>query len=149
MRVEGQLTIHGSRAAVWSAVSDIENAAKIVSGIQNVDIVERPAKGLVGLRWRETRILFGEPATVEKWVTDAADNEFYTARATEKGFVFLTTTRVSEGPDGIIVTSSHDSLPQTFAAKMQSIPMALFFRGVIRKAIMQDLNDIKAAVERA
>jgi hypothetical protein len=27
-------------------------------------------------------------------------------------------------------------------------PMVFFFRGVIRKALLQDLNDIKAAVER-
>jgi len=29
-----------------------------------------------------------------------------------------------------------------------SIPMRLFFKGVIKKALLQDLNDIKAAVER-
>jgi hypothetical protein len=29
-----------------------------------------------------------------------------------------------------------------------SIPMGLFFKGVARKALLQDLNDIKAAVEK-
>jgi len=28
-----------------------------------------------------------------------------------------------------------------------SIPMGLFFKGGIKKAILQDLNDIKSAVE--
>lgn len=29
-----------------------------------------------------------------------------------------------------------------------SLPMGLLFKGVARKALLQDLNDIKAAVER-
>jgi hypothetical protein len=30
-----------------------------------------------------------------------------------------------------------------------TIPMRLFFKGVIKKAVLQDLNDIKAVVEAA
>ncbi|WP_028104295.1 SRPBCC family protein [Pseudoduganella violaceinigra] len=148
MLVEAQLTINGTKAETWAAVADIEHAAQIVSGIEKIEIIEKPPTGLVGLRWRETRILFGEPATVEKWVTEAAENEFYRTRAEDKGFVFLTTIRLEEGSGGTRVSSSHDSLPQTLAARLQAIPMALFFKGAIRKAIMQDLADIKAAVER-
>ena len=66
MLVEAQVTIHGSKAAIWAAITNIENAADIIGGIENIEIVEKPANGLVGLRWRETRLLFGKPATVEK-----------------------------------------------------------------------------------
>jgi len=148
MLVQAKLTINGSKAAVWDAVSDIGNAASFISGIEKIEIIEEPANGLAGLRWRETRILFGEPATVEKWVTESSEHEYFTTRAEQQGFVFLTTTRLAEEGGALTVTSSHDSQPQTFAAKLQAIPMGLFFRGAIRKAIMQDLNDIKAAVER-
>jgi len=148
MLVQAKLTINGSKADVWDAVTDIENASTLISGVEKIEIVEKPSSGLVGLRWRETRILFGEPATVEKWVTEAAEREFYTTRAEQQGFVFLTTTHLAEEGGAVTVTSSHDSQPQTFAAKLQSIPMGLFFKGTIRKAIMQDLNDVKAAVER-
>src|SRR5262249_8197126 len=103
---------------------------------------------LVGLRWRETRMLFGKPATAEKWITDAAENAFYKTRAEENGFVFLTTMSISESSGGMTLTSSHDSQPQTIVARLQSIPMGLLFKGVMKKAILQDLNDIKAAVEQ-
>jgi hypothetical protein len=46
------------------------------------------------------------------------------------------------------LTSSHDSQPQTIVTRLLSIPMGLLFKGVARKALLQDLNDIKAAVER-
>jgi hypothetical protein len=148
MIVEAQVTINASKAAIWAAITDIENAAETISGIENIEVVEKPANGLVGLRWRETRMLFGKPPTVEKCVTDAAENEFYKTRAEDGGFVFLTTMRLSENGDGMTLTSSHDSQPQTFVAKLMTIPMGLFFKGVIKQAALQDLNDIKAAVEQ-
>lgn len=148
MFVEAQVTINGSKAAIWAAITDIENASKIISGIESIEIVETPANGIVGLRWRETRLLFGKPATAEKWITDAVENEFYTTRAEDNGFVFLTTMRISESSGGIMVTSSHDSQPQTILAKLQAIPMGLLFKGVVKKAVLQDLNDIKSAVEQ-
>src|ERR1700745_34854 len=113
MIVEAQVTINGSKAAVWKAMTNIENASETISGIENIEVVEKPANGLVGLRWRETRMLFGKPATAEKWITDAAENAFYKTRAESDGFVFLSTMSVSEDSDGIILTSLHDSVPQS------------------------------------
>jgi hypothetical protein len=148
MIVEAQVTINGSRAALWAAITDIENAAEIISGIEKIEVLEKPANGLVGLKWQETRMLFGKPATVEKWITNAAENEFYTTRAEDRGVVYLTTMSISESRGGMVLTSSHDSKPHGFAARLMSLPMFLF-KGVAKKAILQDLNDIKSAVEQA
>lgn len=146
MIVEAQLPIRGSRAALWAAITNIEEAAKIISGIEKIEIVKKPGAGLTGLRWRETRLLFDKPETVEKWITDAVENEFYTTRAESDGFVFRTTMRISESSNGMTLISSHATEPQGFAAKLKSMPMFLF-KGVIKKSILQDLNDIKSTVE--
>ena len=147
MIVEAQVTINGSKAAIWAAISNIENAAAFIRGIEKIEVVEKPAHGLVGLRWRETRKLFGESTAVEKWITDAAENEFYKTRAEDSGFVFLTTNKISESSGGMTLTSSHETKPQGIVARLKSLPMFLF-KGVIKKAILQDLNDIKVAVEQ-
>ena len=147
MIVETQVTINGSKAATWTVMTDIEHAAEIISGIEKIEIVEKPANGLVGLKWRETRLLFDEPTTVEKWITDAVDDEFYKTRAESDGNVFITTTRIVESGNGITLTSAHDTQPQGIVAKLRATPMFLF-KGVIKKAILQDLNDIKSAVEK-
>src|SRR4051812_40642248 len=60
MIVEAQVTISGSRAAIWAAITNIENASEFISGIKSIEVVEKPANGLVGLKWRETRMLFGK-----------------------------------------------------------------------------------------
>ena len=147
MFVEAQVTINGSKAAVWAAITDIENASKTISGIENIEVVEKPPNGLVGLRWRETRMLFGKPATAEKWITDAVENEFYKTKAESDGFVFICTKGISESSNGITLTESHESRPQSFVRKL-SLPMLFLFKGVVKKALLQDLNDIKAAVEQ-
>ncbi len=147
MLVEVQVTINGSRAAIWAAITDIANAAEIISGIEDIEVLEKPANGLVGLKWRETRMLFGKPATADKWITDAVENEFYKTRAEDGGFVFLSTISISESSGGMTLTSCHDSRPQSLGARIMSIPMGLLFKGVAKKALLQDLNDIKAAVE--
>lgn len=148
MLVEARVTINGSKAAIWAAMTNIENSAEIIRGIEKIEVLERPATGLVGLKWRETRTLFGKPATAEKWITEAAENEFYKTRAESDGFVFLSTTSIAESRGGMTLTSSHDSKPQSIVARLISIPMGLLFKGVARKALLQDLYDIKAAVER-
>jgi hypothetical protein len=147
MIVEERVTINGSRAAIWAVIADIENAPETISGIEDIQVVDKPAHGLVGLKWRETRMLFGKPATAEKWITDAAENEFYRTRAESDGFIFLSTMSISENSGGSTLTSTHDSRPQSLGKKLLSIPMMFLFRGVAKKAILQDLNDIKAAVE--
>ena len=63
-------------------------------------------------------------------------------------FVFLTTKTISESGGGTTLTECHESNPQSIVAKLMSIPMRLFFKGVIKKAALQDLNDVKAAVEQ-
>lgn len=148
MLVDVQVTINGSKTAIWDAITNIEHAAQFISGIEKIEILDKPTSGLVGLKWRETRILFGKPATADKWITDAAENESYSTRAESDGFIFLSTIRIEESNGGMTLTSIHDSQPQTLATKIMAIPMSLFFKGVAKKALMQDLVDIKAAVER-
>lgn len=148
MITEAQITINGSTAAVWAVIANIEGAAEIISGIEKIEVVERPTTGILGWKWRETRILFGKPATVEKVIIAGLENEFFTTESKEGGFMFSTYNRIWEGDGGTILRSQHETRPQGFVASLKSLPM-VFFKGVIKKAILQDLNDIKAAVEQA
>ena len=148
MTVSASITINATKAAVWAATTDIARFAELLSGVEKIEVVVKPATDLVGLRWKETRILFGKPATVEKWITEAKENDYYTTRAEQDGFVFVTTNRISGSDGDVKLTGIHETQPQGIVAKLKALPM-VFFKGVIKKAILQDLDDIKAAVERA
>jgi Polyketide cyclase / dehydrase and lipid transport len=147
MIIEAQVPINGSKEAVWAAMTNIEQVAKIISGIEKVEIVERPTNGIIGLKWRETRMLFGKLATVEKAVMAGAENEFFSTESREGGFVFSASNLIRENEDGVLLRSRHTINPQGFTAMLKSLAM-VFFKGMVKKAILQDLNDIKAAVER-
>lgn len=147
MIIEAQVSINSTLSDVWAVVTDIENSADFLSGVERIEIVQRPATGLVGLRWRETRIYFGKPATVEKQITEVVENEYYKSRAEDSGFVFITKMSLADIGGGIVLTSSHDTQPQGIISKLKSTPMFLF-KGVIRKALMRDLDEIKARAEK-
>jgi len=44
MLVEARIAINGSKAAVWAAIIDIENASEIISGIEGIEVVAKPAR---------------------------------------------------------------------------------------------------------
>ncbi len=74
--VEAEVTINGTRGAIWAVISNIQEASQFINGIEKIEVLEKPAKGLVGLKWQETRMYFGKPATAEKWITDVKRAEF-------------------------------------------------------------------------
>ena len=133
MIVEAQVTINGSREAVWAKITDIENAAKNISSIEKVEILERPQTGIVGLKWRETRKLFGKTATETMWITDAVENESYKTGATSHGFSYICTFNISEQDSGSVLTMTHESKPLGFLAKLMGFLMRFMLKGMIRK----------------
>lgn len=147
MKIEITVAIEGSKTAVWKKITDIENAADTIGGIDKVEVLENPGDGLVGLRWRETRTMLGKTATEEMWIIDAAENEFYQTRAESHGCVYLTTMSVAGDGEKSSLTMSHQIKPQVFVAKIMAPLMGFVFKRTIRKVILQDLNDIKASVE--
>ena len=147
MKMEERIAINGPREAVWSVITSIESAAERISGIQKVEVLEKPADGLVGLKWRETRTLFGKTATEVMWITDAVENEYYKTRAESHGCIYLCTLEVAEENGASTLTMSHGGEPQGLVAKVLAVPMGFLFKGAMRKAIRKDLEDIKAAVE--
>lgn len=147
MIVEAQVTIDGSKEAVWGVITDIENAADTISGIEELEVLERPDSGLVGLKWRETRTLFGKTASEEMWITDVSENESYAVMAESHGCIYMSTMSVSERDGGSALTMTHESRPQGFLAKLMFAATGFLVKKAMGKAIRQDLNDIKAAVE--
>ena len=45
MIVEVQVTINGSKAAIWAAITNIENSSETISGILNIEVLEKRQTG--------------------------------------------------------------------------------------------------------
>jgi carbon monoxide dehydrogenase subunit G len=149
MNIDIEVTINSSKEKVWNVITDIENSVNVISGIEKIDILEKPDQELSGLKWKETRTIFGKTATEVMWITDVKDNESYMTRAESHGQIYITKLSVSEKNGQTRLSMSFNSEPQSFGAKLMSGIMSLFFKGATKKALEKDLNDIKATLEKS
>jgi len=101
------------------------------------------------LKWEETREMFGKEAMETMWITDSVVNEYYATRAESHGSVYITKLSLKESDGSTLLTMSFNGIPQTFAAKVLSFLMRPLINSSIKKALVKDLRDIKAYVEKS
>jgi carbon monoxide dehydrogenase subunit G len=147
MRIQEEITIQAPRNKVWQIISDIESSAGFITGIEKVEILEKPENSLVGLKWEETRILFGKTATEVMWITDVDEGFSYKTRADGPGVVYISSLNLVEEGNQTRLTMGFESEILSLGTKILSAIMGLFFNKATKDAIKQDLVDIKSAAE--
>lgn len=141
--------INASPEAVWSVITDIENAAKFISGIKAIEIVQQASDStLVGLKWKETREFMGKDAVEVMWITNARAPEFYETRAESHGCVYLSRMELKATEKGTQLTMSFKCEAQTLGARVLWLLTGWMAKKSLCKVIEQDLPDIKSAVEK-
>lgn len=147
MKLQTKININAPKEKIWDMITDIENAVSRISGIDDIEVLEKPESGFKGFKWKETRTLFGKTATEIMWVTDVKENESYKTRAESHGMVYLTDVYISSEDDQNFLHQDFEGIPQTFGAKMMMVITGFMFRSATKKAVMKDLEDIKIAAE--
>jgi hypothetical protein len=148
MKVIAVTDIRAKPQRVWSIVSDIEKAGDIISAIHDIEVLDRPTgPSLVGLKWRETRTMFGKAATEVMWVTDAADESFYETRAESHGCVYVSRIELEPHDDGTRLSMGFEGTPVTTGAKILWALTGWMAKRAMIKALDADLADIKSAAE--
>lgn len=147
MNVSTSVTIHAPKEAVWAVITDWNKTADVISGIRSLRVLEQPESGLIGLKWKETRVMFGKEAQETMWIIDAQPHQFYKVRAESHGSVYLSEMKVEESPEGCVLTMSFEAQPQTVFARIMGFLMAGFMKKSTEKMCHQDLLDIKSYVE--
>lgn len=147
MKTSVSTDIQAPASKVWGLVTDIEGSKDRITGIEAIEIQERPHDGLVGLKWKETRTMFGKAATEVMWVTACDEGRSYDVRAESHGAVYTTRIIVDETDSGSRLTWEFEGLPQTTGAKILWALTGWMVKGSMRKALQKDVDDIKAAAE--
>ncbi|MYF76963.1 MAG: SRPBCC family protein [Acidobacteria bacterium] len=145
--VEVTTTVAASSERVFGAATDLARLPETMSGIDSVEVLSDGPFG-EGTRWRETRTLYGKQATEEMWVTGFDPPRSYVVEAESHGAHYRTEiTFVPEG-DRTRVTFVFGARPLSFFARLFSVFSGLMLKSV-RKALEQDLDDLKRVVESA
>ena len=131
---------------VFARMTDIENCADFIEGIESVEIISEQKTG-VGTRWKETRVMFGKSTTEEMEITELNHNQNYVVEAESCGAAFRTEfVFKSVSNDKTEVTMDMNTKPLTFFAKLMS-PISFMMKGMIVNAIKKDLADSARACE--
>ncbi len=146
MKIQVQITINDTQQNIWKVITDIEGSVDNIKGIEKIEILEKDGNKFIGLKWRETRTMFGQTATELMWITDAVENEYYRTRAESHGAIYKTEFLLTKNGESTDLIMSFDAELVTFKAKLLSI-MGFLFISATRKALKEDLRDIKIAVE--
>ncbi len=147
MNVSVSIDINASAQEVWRVITDIEHSPNTINGIEKIEILQQPTDSLIGLKWRETRTMFGKEATEVMWITDAMENKYYQTRAESHGSVYISKLMITQANAGIVLSMVFDGQAQSFGARLMYGVMGFMLKNATKKALMQDLQDIKRAVE--
>lgn len=149
MNVGTAVEINSPKQQVWAAIIDIRHCAAIISAIIDIRILHQPAQGIVGLKWAETRKIFGKEATETMWITHSKDEEYYVTRAENHGMIYITKMALTESNGKTHLTLSFTAQAASLAGKIMSSVMGVFTKPAMVKMLQQDLADIKKYVENA
>ena len=141
------IQIDSPRDIVWSAITDIKRSMEMMPAILDVEIIEKPTSGLVGLKWQETREMFGQRATETMWITDAQEGSHYFTRAESHGSIYVTRIAVQEQGSGTTLIMEFSATPISKAAKVMALMTNLIAKRSIQKMLQKDLQDIKHWIE--
>lgn len=149
MKFYSEISISSDKSTVWQIIKDIENSSENIEAIKKIEILEEASEGLTGLKWRETRVMFGKEATEVMWITDWVENSFYQTRAESHGAVYTSRLEIDKTDSGCTLKMSFDSQSQSFGAKFWDIIFGKLMKRSTEKSLLSDLNDIKRIAETA
>ncbi len=149
MIVSVDIEIAKPKEVIWAVITNIENSSNIISGIISLQILNQPEKGLVGLKWKEIRQMFGKEASETMWITESVENEYYCTRAESHGSVYITKLSLNETGSNTVLNMSFTAEAQTLFVKIVSACMGFFIKNSMKKALLKDLEDIKKYVEKS
>ena len=147
MKITIDIEIKAPKEKVWKVITDIENSANTISGIDKIEILDKPKDTMVGLKWKETRTIFGKSATETMWITEATENSYYKTRAESNGAIYQTILKLSEKENTTLLTMEFSSEAISLKGKIMGFIFGRMLNKSMKKLIEKDLIDIKTTVE--
>ncbi|GAA3721818.1 hypothetical protein GCM10022378_09930 [Salinicoccus jeotgali] len=147
MIVSKKVKINNTKEKVWAIITDIEHSSDFIGGITDIEIITPAGDDLVGLKWKETRRIFGKESYEVMWITEYQQNHYYKTRAENHGAIYVSCLTITEDGDSVILEMSFEGRGTTFISKTMSKVFGNMMKKSMGKTLEQDLQDIKQACE--
>ena len=146
IRTELSRTIDAPIGVVFTTIADISNFSKAVPHIEHVEFLSEVKTG-VGARFRETRLMGKRKASTVLEVTEYVPDERVRFVSDQGGTIWDTTFTVQPGADGR--GTRLDMVMEARPYKLIARLVTPLMKGVVAKAIAEDLDATKAYAEAA
>lgn len=147
MKLRVSVPIEATKEQIWRVMTDFEHEIETLHNVSSVDITENPNHTLNGLKWRETRTLFGEQETEEICITEFRENSYYKTHSESHGIAHDVTYAIEPEGDHNLLLVNYESHPQKFSARVNSLLYGRLMKTTTAQTLLEDLKDIKKAVE--
>lgn len=143
MEIVVQRHVAASPQRVRDIVTAIEASPGVISAVEGVERLDQGAGFDVGMRWRETRTMFGRQATEEMAVTAVDAPRSYTTTSVNGATTCTSTISVQPGGrDGCVLRMSFAGRSSGVVNRLLAATVGRLFAGATRRALRQDLDDI-------
>lgn len=148
MRVTATVSIRAPVARVFDVFTDVAHCAGRITGVKKAEILSEVRSGK-GLRWQETRVMFGKDAAVDKEITAIEAPRSYRVESRVDGTNYISTFEFADGAAAgtTVVTWTHFSEALTVGAKFLA-PLLVLFQGTMLKFMKKDLADLAEFLEK-
>lgn len=148
MSVHVQRDIRAPLHVVWQVITDLDGAAETLTGIEKVERLEGEGYD-VGVRWRETRTMFGKEATEEMWVAAVDAPHSTTVVAESHGTRYTTVFTCEPSASGTLLNIDFAGIPArpSLGQKLAGAVFGAIGRKASQKALEKDLDDIATAAQ--
>ena len=147
MKVVVKIEINAPIDKVFEYFSDVQKIGERIEGIKKVEILSKEKSG-AGLKWRETRVMFGKEATEEMWITAFSPPISYSVDAESHGMKYHSVYTFNEVGNGTTVEMVFEGTPVSVGAKLTAPLFNLVFKSSTKKALKKDMEDLKALLEK-
>lgn len=127
---------------VFEVYTQLEHAVERIPSITKLELLSEGPFGN-GTRWRETRVIMKKEATEEMWVTGFNPPHTYTVEAQSHGMLYQTLIEFEPEGDGTLVRWTFNGTPQSLGAKLTAPIFGLFFNGVMKRCMLEDLEALR------
>ncbi len=146
MKISVEARSHAPPEIVYATHMDIAHWPDFIKGIDKVEVLSDGPVG-IGTRLRETRTMFGRPATEVMTIAALDPPRRIVFTADSHGAHYVATTVFLPDGHGSRVILDFESTPQTFAARLMSM-LTVFFASDLRKMLQGDADDLAREAER-
>lgn len=140
------VSINAAPEAVFAALTDFANAPERIKGIVRVEMLSEGAVGL-GTKFKETRVMFKREATETMEVTVFEPPHRFQVSAGSCGAEFHCLFNITPEGNGSRVDVTMTTKAVSLFAKLMS-PLSFLMAGTMKKCMQDDLEGIKAYLEK-